>query len=234
MRRSSRWRSFRASSIPIRIIHFAGVDLQIFNGDMTPTRVATMQGFVKSYFAQRRDVQHSRKIMYYFTPDKLPVLDDARDGVRGVQSLVLVDPRTDLVQSRVRPLRLVVRSRRHGSVLPEYAVQEHLSAARGGRQDSEDLLLRHEELLVGSGQSPAAPAAVFRDVPAVSEGLQQRHAARLLVRRTELQRPRRGQRRRARLRPASRSSRAGGRAVHRGGLQRHPAERRAVGSRPRC
>jgi phospholipase C len=54
--------------------HFPGVDLQLFNGDMTPTRVPTMQGFVKSYFTQRKDVKHSRKIMYYFTPDKLPVL----------------------------------------------------------------------------------------------------------------------------------------------------------------
>src|SRR5580765_729855 len=54
--------------------HFPGVDLQIFNGDTTPTRVPTMQGFVKSYFSQRKDVKHSRKIMYYFTPDKLPVL----------------------------------------------------------------------------------------------------------------------------------------------------------------
>jgi phospholipase C len=54
--------------------HFAGVDFQIFNGDTTPNRVATMQGFVKSYFAQRRDVKHSRKIMYYFAPEKLPVL----------------------------------------------------------------------------------------------------------------------------------------------------------------
>jgi phospholipase C len=53
---------------------FPGVDLQIFNGDRTPNRVPTMQGFVKSYFTQRKDVNHSRKIMYYFTPDKLPVL----------------------------------------------------------------------------------------------------------------------------------------------------------------
>jgi phospholipase C len=53
---------------------FAGVDLQIFNGDTTPNRVATMQGFVKSYYAQRQDVDHSRQIMYYFAPDKLPVL----------------------------------------------------------------------------------------------------------------------------------------------------------------
>jgi phospholipase C len=54
--------------------HFPGVDLQIFNGDMTPTRVPTRQGFVKSSFVERRDVQHSRKIMYYFKPEKLPVL----------------------------------------------------------------------------------------------------------------------------------------------------------------
>src|SRR3954465_9145930 len=54
--------------------HFPGVDLQIFNGDTTPNRVATMHGFVNSYFSQRRDVKHSRKIMYYFTPEKLPVL----------------------------------------------------------------------------------------------------------------------------------------------------------------
>ena len=29
---------------------------------------------MKSYFNQRRDLKHSQKIMYYFTPDKLPVL----------------------------------------------------------------------------------------------------------------------------------------------------------------
>jgi phospholipase C len=54
--------------------HFPEVDLQIFNGDMTPTRVPTMQGFVKSYFEKRHDVSHSRKIMYYFKREKLPVL----------------------------------------------------------------------------------------------------------------------------------------------------------------
>jgi phospholipase C len=54
--------------------HFAGVDLQIFDGNMLPDRVATMGGFVKSYFAQRRDVKHSRQVMYYYRPDRLPVL----------------------------------------------------------------------------------------------------------------------------------------------------------------
>jgi phospholipase C len=54
--------------------HFPAVDLQIFGGDTSPGRVANMQGFVKSYFNQRRDLKHSQKIMYYFPPEKLPVL----------------------------------------------------------------------------------------------------------------------------------------------------------------
>ena len=52
--------------------HFPAVDLQIFGGD--PNRVANMQGFVKSYFNQQRDVAHSQKIMYYFAQKDLPVL----------------------------------------------------------------------------------------------------------------------------------------------------------------
>ena len=54
--------------------HFPAVDLQIFGGDASPNRTASMQGFVKSYFNQRRDVGHSQKIMYYFKKDDLPVL----------------------------------------------------------------------------------------------------------------------------------------------------------------
>ncbi|MBZ5655392.1 MAG: alkaline phosphatase family protein [Acidobacteriia bacterium] len=54
--------------------HFPAVDLQIFGGDTSPGRVANMQGFVKSYFNQQRDVKHSQKIMYYFAQDQLPVL----------------------------------------------------------------------------------------------------------------------------------------------------------------
>src|SRR6476646_6070288 len=52
--------------------HFPAVDLQRFGGD--PARVANMQGFIKSYFNQRRDVEHSQKIMYYFKQSDLPVL----------------------------------------------------------------------------------------------------------------------------------------------------------------
>src|ERR1035441_8787416 len=54
--------------------HFPAVDLQIFGGDQSSTRVANMQGFVKSYYQQQEDVAHSQKIMYYFSADKLPVL----------------------------------------------------------------------------------------------------------------------------------------------------------------
>ena len=54
--------------------HFPAVDIQIFGGDTSPGRVANMQGFVKSYFNQRRDVGHSQKIMYYFKQSDLPVL----------------------------------------------------------------------------------------------------------------------------------------------------------------
>lgn len=54
--------------------HFEGVDLQLFDGNMANDRVATMNGFVKSYYAQRRDRAHSRLVMSYYKPAKLPVL----------------------------------------------------------------------------------------------------------------------------------------------------------------
>jgi phospholipase C len=56
--------------------HFPGVMLQMFGEDAPtgPTAVPTMSGFVQSYFEQRRDVNHSRRIMYYFAPERLPVL----------------------------------------------------------------------------------------------------------------------------------------------------------------
>jgi len=50
--------------------HFSAVHKQIFDGGATPT----MNGFVKSYYDQQHDLQQSKKIMYYFAPDKLPVL----------------------------------------------------------------------------------------------------------------------------------------------------------------
>jgi phospholipase C len=54
--------------------HFSAVDLQIFGGVTGAGRKPTMDGFVKSYFNQRRDLEHSKKITYYFTQKQLPVL----------------------------------------------------------------------------------------------------------------------------------------------------------------
>jgi phospholipase C len=54
--------------------HFPGVDFQIFNGDTSAGRAPTMQGFVRRYYEDRKDVAHSKKIMYYFKPEKLPVI----------------------------------------------------------------------------------------------------------------------------------------------------------------
>src|SRR3954453_12824952 len=52
--------------------HFPAVHQQLFDGGTVGK--ASMGGFVKSYYQERRAVEHSRKIMYYFSPDKLPVL----------------------------------------------------------------------------------------------------------------------------------------------------------------
>jgi phospholipase C len=54
---------------------FSAVNLQIFNSTQHGAPLpATMQGFVASYFNQQQNVAHSQEILYYFTPDKLPVL----------------------------------------------------------------------------------------------------------------------------------------------------------------
>jgi phospholipase C len=65
---------FQAQLQPDPDHHFPAVDLQIFGGDTSPNRTANMQGFVKSYFNQQRDLKHSQKIMYYFAQKDLPVL----------------------------------------------------------------------------------------------------------------------------------------------------------------
>ncbi len=61
---------YQSQLVPDPNHDFAPVNQQIFDGGTT----ATMGGFVKSYFEQRRDLKHSRKVMYYFKRDKLPVI----------------------------------------------------------------------------------------------------------------------------------------------------------------
>jgi phospholipase C len=54
--------------------HFPAVDLQIFGGSVAADRQPNMQGFIKSYFNQQRNVGQSQKIMYYFSQKNLPIL----------------------------------------------------------------------------------------------------------------------------------------------------------------
>ncbi|MGH9565424.1 MAG: alkaline phosphatase family protein [Candidatus Angelobacter sp.] len=54
--------------------HFAGVDLQIFGGNLASGREPTMDGFIKCYKTQGASTDESHAIMNYFTPQQLPVL----------------------------------------------------------------------------------------------------------------------------------------------------------------
>lgn len=54
--------------------HFPAVHKQLYFGTAGPPAAPQMGGFVQSYHDQRQDVNHSRQIMFYFTPEKLPVL----------------------------------------------------------------------------------------------------------------------------------------------------------------
>jgi phospholipase C len=53
---------------------FPAVHKQLYSGTTGPPAAASMGGFVQSYHDQRQDVNHSRQIMFYFPPEKLPVL----------------------------------------------------------------------------------------------------------------------------------------------------------------
>jgi phospholipase C len=54
--------------------HFPGVNMQLFDGTSGPPADPSMSGFIKSYFEQRRDVNHSHRIMSYFKPERIPIL----------------------------------------------------------------------------------------------------------------------------------------------------------------
>ena len=54
--------------------HFPAVHKQLYFGTDGPPATPSMGGFVQSYFDQRKDVKHSRQIMYYFKKDRLTVL----------------------------------------------------------------------------------------------------------------------------------------------------------------
>jgi phospholipase C len=85
--------------------HFPAVDLQIFGGDMSAGRVANMQGFVKSYFNQQRDVGHSQKIMYYFAQVRQISPRTAANSIdASVTSGLLLTLFSDELRSKMREL----------------------------------------------------------------------------------------------------------------------------------
>ena len=53
---------------------FDAVYQQLYYGTSGPPETPSMNGFVQNYYAQQKDVSHSRKIMYYFPESKLPVI----------------------------------------------------------------------------------------------------------------------------------------------------------------
>ncbi len=185
--------------------HFPGVDLQIFNGETTPDRVATMQGFVKSYFSQRRDVKHSRKIMYYFTPDKLPVLTTLATEFAVFNRWFASIPGPTLCN---RAFAHYGTSFGHVGMELFYAnaqfksIYQRLESAGktakiyyfDTKSSSLEVvnLLQHQPQFFGTFQQ-------FLD------DCGRGHAARLLLHRAELQRPRRRQRRHPRVGSASRT-----------------------------
>ena len=65
---------FQSQLFPDPDHHFPAVNKQLYFGTPGPPAAPAMQGFVQSYWDQQQDVPHSRKIMYYFKPDDLPVL----------------------------------------------------------------------------------------------------------------------------------------------------------------
>ncbi len=69
--------------------HFPEVHRQLFAGNYTPGAVPTMSGFVQSYYTMQQNVNHSHKIMYYFTPGQAAGADDSGAQLRPVQRLVL-------------------------------------------------------------------------------------------------------------------------------------------------
>lgn len=53
--------------------HYPDVDIQLFNGSQDRSK-PNMQGFIRAYYEQRQDVDHSHKIMYYFKNEDVPVI----------------------------------------------------------------------------------------------------------------------------------------------------------------
>ena len=73
--------------------HFPAVNQQLFDGG--PVGVPTMGGFVKSYYGERNDVSHSRKIMLLLPCEQASGSDRTGEEFRSFQRLVLIHTRPD-------------------------------------------------------------------------------------------------------------------------------------------
>ena len=89
-----------------------------YNAPSDPARVPTMDGFVADYIDAFRVEMHDApryeeyaQIMACYTPEALPVLLDAREGVRLLRPLVLRGALPDVLQPLVLPRRELLRIR---------------------------------------------------------------------------------------------------------------------------
>jgi hypothetical protein len=152
--------------------HFAAVHKQIFAGGTTPS----MQGFVQSYFDQQRDVNQSKKIMYYFAPEKLPVLTSLRQRVLHLQPAGSHPiPRADALQPGVprTTVRRSARQPRRFSIVGVQFKRNYEAPARGETARGRDILtfrcrqfasLESAEPAEATSRSSSAPIKNFIDV----------------------------------------------------------------------
>ena len=215
---------YRGQLTPDPEHHFPQVDRQIFNGDVSPGRVPTMQGFVRNYYEQMQDVDHAAQNHVRVQAEPAAGPDDAREGIRGVQRVVFVDPGSDAVQPRVRALRHVVRAGGDGVVVRGAADGQHLRPSRRERPERQGLLLRPVELEPGSAEPAQEPAGGVRHISRLPAVVRGRYPAGLLVHRAELHRSPGRRRRRPGVGSAPGPPRPRGRSVHRLDLQRHPPQ----------
>jgi phospholipase C len=158
--------------------HFPGVDLQIFGGAPPgPGRVANMQGFVKDYFSQTKDVNRSHDIMNYFTPDKLPVLTTL-----ATEFAVFNGWFSSIPGPTICNRAFAHYGTSFGQVGMDifYTLDTSIASIyermiQAGH--TEDLLLRSTELDDGDRQFIEEPAADFRDFRSVHRRLLREHAS---------------------------------------------------------
>ena len=129
-----------------------------------------MQGFVKSYFNQQRDVGHSQKIMYYFKQDELPVLTTLALEFAVFNRWFASIPGPTICNRAFAHYGTSFGRVDMNPHLSAGAVQERVHAAdqRESQAHGQGLLLRHDQLDDGGCEPAAEPAGVVRHLQPVS------------------------------------------------------------------